>query len=169
MFLHLPMFMRARACVCAHEHVQLSVSTSAWLRFLLVPRAHACCGFSILCARIPSNVYNYQTCAPLLLLALILYVSVVNKTWCLISHVQFLVIWRFFRTVALADGIIPPENMGRCVCNNYDIEVGGLSRLFSATPSPLLLSPKSSLYWKLAAAVCGLAPRSPETKFLFPS
>jgi D-alanyl-lipoteichoic acid acyltransferase DltB (MBOAT superfamily) len=39
---------------------------------------------------------------------------------------QFLVIWRFFRAVALADGIVPPENMGRCVCNNYDIEVCGI-------------------------------------------
>ena len=36
---------------------------------------------------------------------------------------QFTVIWRFFRLCALAEGIDPPENMTRCVCNNYDIEV----------------------------------------------
>jgi hypothetical protein len=35
---------------------------------------------------------------------------------------QFLVIWRFFRFWALADGIVPPENMTRCVANNYDVE-----------------------------------------------
>lgn len=34
---------------------------------------------------------------------------------------KLLVIWRFFRTVALADGIVPPENMLRCMTNNYSI------------------------------------------------
>ncbi|KAF5825593.1 MBOAT, membrane-bound O-acyltransferase family-domain-containing protein [Dunaliella salina] len=43
--------------------------------------------------------------------------------WVLVyMWLKFLIIWRFFRAVALADGIVPPENMGRCVCNNYDIE-----------------------------------------------
>ncbi|CAD7702174.1 unnamed protein product [Ostreobium quekettii] len=35
---------------------------------------------------------------------------------------KFLVIWRFFRLWSLADGIDAPENMTRCLCNNYDIE-----------------------------------------------
>lgn len=35
---------------------------------------------------------------------------------------QFLVIWRYFRCCALLEGIEPPENMLRCVNNNYDIE-----------------------------------------------
>ncbi|KAA6428329.1 MAG: hypothetical protein FRX49_01925 [Trebouxia sp. A1-2] len=35
---------------------------------------------------------------------------------------KFLVIWRFFRMWALVDGIQVPENMLRCICNNYDIE-----------------------------------------------
>jgi len=35
---------------------------------------------------------------------------------------KFLVIWRFFRLAALADGVDPPENMTRCVCNNYTVE-----------------------------------------------
>ncbi|DBA77765.1 hypothetical protein WJX77_010553 [Trebouxia sp. C0004] len=35
---------------------------------------------------------------------------------------KFLVIWRFFRMWALLDGIQVPENMLRCICNNYDIE-----------------------------------------------
>jgi hypothetical protein len=37
---------------------------------------------------------------------------------------QFLIIWRLFRGAALLDGLDPPENMLRCVCNNYDVEVG---------------------------------------------
>ncbi|KAI9159552.1 glycerol transporter [Blastocladiella emersonii ATCC 22665] len=32
---------------------------------------------------------------------------------------KLLIIWRFFRTWALADGIDPPENMRRCVTNHY--------------------------------------------------
>ncbi|GFR42506.1 hypothetical protein Agub_g3297, partial [Astrephomene gubernaculifera] len=43
--------------------------------------------------------------------------------WVLIfMWLKFTVIWRFFRAAALADGVVPPENMTRCVCNNYDIE-----------------------------------------------
>lgn len=34
-------------------------------------------------------------------------------------HIQLLIPWRFFRLWALADGIDPPENMIRCVTNNY--------------------------------------------------
>ncbi len=33
--------------------------------------------------------------------------------------VKLLLPWRFFRLWALADGIDPPENMVRCVLNNY--------------------------------------------------
>ena len=40
---------------------------------------------------------------------------------------QFLVIWRFFRMWALVDGIQVPENMLRCICNNYDIEVSNMT------------------------------------------
>lgn len=32
---------------------------------------------------------------------------------------QLLVIWRFFRLWALLDGIDTPENMVRCMANNY--------------------------------------------------
>ncbi|EFJ52688.1 hypothetical protein VOLCADRAFT_85921 [Volvox carteri f. nagariensis] len=43
--------------------------------------------------------------------------------WVLVfMWLKFTVIWRFFRLASLADGIVPPENMTRCVCNNYDIE-----------------------------------------------
>ena len=35
---------------------------------------------------------------------------------------KFVVIWRFFRLAALIDKIDPPENMLRCVCNNYTIQ-----------------------------------------------
>lgn len=33
--------------------------------------------------------------------------------------VQLLIPWRFFRLWALADGLDPPENMVRCMANNY--------------------------------------------------
>ncbi|KAL6751087.1 MBOAT, membrane-bound O-acyltransferase family-domain-containing protein [Haematococcus lacustris] len=43
--------------------------------------------------------------------------------WVLVfMWLKFLVIWRFFHCLALLEGVEPPENMGRCVCNNYDIE-----------------------------------------------
>ena len=35
------------------------------------------------------------------------------------SSVQLLIPWRFFRAWALLDGIDPPENMVRCMANNY--------------------------------------------------
>ncbi|CEM06476.1 unnamed protein product [Vitrella brassicaformis CCMP3155] len=35
---------------------------------------------------------------------------------------KFLVIWRFFRLWAMADGVETHENMGRCVYNNYSTE-----------------------------------------------
>ena len=35
---------------------------------------------------------------------------------------KFTVIWRFFRIWALFDGIESPENMGRCMSNNYGFE-----------------------------------------------
>lgn len=36
-----------------------------------------------------------------------------------IIWLKLLVIWRFFRTASLVDGISPPENMLRCMSNNY--------------------------------------------------
>ena len=35
---------------------------------------------------------------------------------------KFLLIWRFFRLWALADGTLAPENMLRCMSNNYSLE-----------------------------------------------
>ena len=40
---------------------------------------------------------------------------IVHSTPCF----QLLIPWRFFRLWALADGIDPPENMVRCMANNY--------------------------------------------------
>ena len=37
----------------------------------------------------------------------------------LYRYLKFLAIWRLFRCWALADGMQPPENMRRCVNNNY--------------------------------------------------
>ncbi|WIA37203.1 hypothetical protein OEZ86_014155 [Tetradesmus obliquus] len=39
----------------------------------------------------------------------------------IVFWLKFTVIWRFFRAWALADGMDVPENMRRCICNNYDI------------------------------------------------
>jgi len=33
-------------------------------------------------------------------------------------YMKYLVIWRYFRTVSLVDGVVPPENMPRCMHNN---------------------------------------------------
>lgn len=35
---------------------------------------------------------------------------------------KFLIVWRFFRLWALADGTLPPENMLRCMSNNCSLE-----------------------------------------------
>jgi D-alanyl-lipoteichoic acid acyltransferase DltB (MBOAT superfamily) len=42
---------------------------------------------------------------------------ILNWIW-----LKFTVIWRFFRLWALCDGIESPENMGRCMSNNYCFE-----------------------------------------------
>eukprot|EP00903_Cladosiphon_okamuranus_P006699 g6538.t1 len=39
----------------------------------------------------------------------------------LIMWLKFLVIWRLFRFWALCDGVEPPENMQRCMSNNYSV------------------------------------------------
>lgn len=38
---------------------------------------------------------------------------------CLPPALQLLIPWRFFRLWALLDGMDPPENMVRCMANNY--------------------------------------------------
>lgn len=43
--------------------------------------------------------------------------------WALMfTWLKFTCMWRFFRLWSLAWGCVPPENMLRCVCNNYDAE-----------------------------------------------
>ncbi|CAM9342054.1 unnamed protein product [Ascophyllum nodosum] len=42
-------------------------------------------------------------------------------TMLLIMWLKFLVIWRMFRFWALCDGVEPPENMRRCMSNNYSV------------------------------------------------
>ena len=43
--------------------------------------------------------------------------------WALMfTWLKFTCLWRFFRLWSLAWGCVPPENMLRCVCNNYDAE-----------------------------------------------
>lgn len=38
-----------------------------------------------------------------------------------VSNIQLLVMWRFFRLWAMADGIETTENMTRCMSNNYSV------------------------------------------------
>ncbi|MEW5304355.1 MAG: hypothetical protein WDW36_006971 [Sanguina aurantia] len=51
-----------------------------------------------------------------------MHYAVVGYWVLLFTWLKFLVIWRFFRLAALLEGMDPPENMTRCVCNNYEIE-----------------------------------------------
>ena len=48
-------------------------------------------------------------------LALVCYLTV-KMMW-----LKFLITWRFFRLWAIADGTLPPENMTRCMSNNYSL------------------------------------------------
>eukprot|EP00899_Mesostigma_viride_P015563 jgi/Mesvir1/24007/Mv10753-RA.1 len=50
------------------------------------------------------------------------HVGMLSLALVLFLWLKFLLIWRFFRFWALLDGIESPENMLRCVLNNYDIE-----------------------------------------------
>lgn len=44
----------------------------------------------------------------------------ITAFWVIIfMYLKFLCIWRFFRVISLLDGVDPPENMLRCVCNNF--------------------------------------------------
>lgn len=49
-------------------------------------------------------------------IAVVLFVTL-KMMW-----LKFLIIWRFFRLWALVDGINPPENMLKCMSNNYSLE-----------------------------------------------
>jgi len=57
---------------------------------------------------------NWQT-LPVGTLALISYWTL--KT----MYLKFLIVWRYFRILALLDGIEVPENMNRCMSNNYTV------------------------------------------------
>ena len=39
----------------------------------------------------------------------------------LVMWLKFLLIWRFFRLWAMMDGLETPENMTRCMSNNYSL------------------------------------------------
>lgn len=46
--------------------------------------------------------------------------TLITSFWVIIfMYMKFLCIWRFFRVISLLDGIEVPENMVRCVCNNF--------------------------------------------------
>jgi D-alanyl-lipoteichoic acid acyltransferase DltB (MBOAT superfamily) len=73
--------------------------------------------------------------------------------WTLVfMWLKFTAIWRFFRLWSLAAGIAPPENMTRCVNNNYDIE--GFWRNWHASFNRWLVRylyvPLGGAAWRLA-------------------
>ena len=49
-------------------------------------------------------------------------IAVVSYVILKMMWIKFLLIWRLFRAWALVDGIRPPENMLRCMSNNYSLE-----------------------------------------------
>jgi D-alanyl-lipoteichoic acid acyltransferase DltB (MBOAT superfamily) len=70
----------------------------------------------------------------------------------LFMWLKFTAIWRFFRLWALAAGVAPPENMTRCVNNNYDVE--GFWRHWHASFNRWLVRylyvPLGGAAWRLA-------------------
>ena len=62
-----------------------------------------------------SGAYEFMYSQPAHLAALV-YMTL-KSMW-----LKFLVLWRFFRTWALFDGIEPVENMNRCMSNNWTLE-----------------------------------------------
>ena len=66
--------------------------------------------------------------------------KLLTKIW--VAALQFLVIWRFFRFWALTDGMQVPENMLRCICNNYDVEV------ITASTGKLMPACTSAFNWQ---------------------
>lgn len=50
--------------------------------------------------------------------------ELIAASYCILKWIwlKFTVIWRYFRIWALLDGIESPENMGRCMSNNYCFE-----------------------------------------------
>lgn len=50
--------------------------------------------------------------------------EIIVTSFCVLKWIwlKFTVIWRYFRIWALFDGIESPENMNRCMCNNYCFE-----------------------------------------------
>ncbi len=49
-------------------------------------------------------------------------IAVVSYMTLKMMWLKFLLIWRLFRIWALLDGIAPPENMVKCMSNNYSLE-----------------------------------------------
>lgn len=47
--------------------------------------------------------------------------EMIFASYCILNFIwlKFTFIWRYFRLVALIDGVEPPENMGRCMSNSY--------------------------------------------------
>lgn len=64
-------------------------------------------------AVIKSGLFPYLSCGEL---AVVAYMTL-KMMW-----LKFLLVWRFFRLWALADGTLAPENMQRCMSNNCSLE-----------------------------------------------
>ena len=64
-------------------------------------------------AVIKSGLFPFLSCAEL---------AVVAYTTLKMMWLKFLIVWRFFRLWAMADGTLAPENMRRCMSNNHSLE-----------------------------------------------
>lgn len=64
-------------------------------------------------ATIKSGLFPFLTCSEL---AVVAYMTL-KMMW-----LKFLLVWRFFRLWAMADGTLAPENMRRCMSNNHSLE-----------------------------------------------
>ncbi|CAE7873979.1 gup1 [Symbiodinium microadriaticum] len=105
----------------SHLHDRPQQAMSAWQLLLYALRLALCLGLleALLCCTPVWAIGRSSTYLQLhgradLLVAYAILLLIVM--W-----LKFLCIWRFARLWALCDGIDVPENMQRCVCNNYSL------------------------------------------------
>ncbi|CAE7359341.1 gup1 [Symbiodinium sp. CCMP2456] len=105
----------------SHLHDRPQRAMSAWQLLLYALRLALCLGLleALLCCtpvwaigRSSSYLQLHGRADLLVAYAMLLLI---------VMWLKFLCIWRFARLWALCDGIDVPENMRRCVCNNYSL------------------------------------------------
>lgn len=101
------------------ERPQRSYSREGLLRYLLVKVVFI---FLVLEAWL-HGLYVFALTNSTAFLALGPYAMALTSYFTLVAiWLKFTALWRFFRAWALLDGVEAPENMNRCVSNNYSIQ-----------------------------------------------